>query len=253
MAECSSSDQRDLSRTSFTLIWGSVLQYRCYCLIVNLPVAPQSSSIWRIYLKFILRGQKNVPRLQFTAHQAWRAVWWFINLSLPKQCTFLSNICFQGMSNNKGKLERKKNEEDAGWEKNWGLNMIPIFPVSKLYLYPAFLCFSWLRQLWSSRGFSDHPTCGQVPTGLIWNIANPSLDISPTWIPSSYGKIEMQGTISTAIPCVPRCWGWMSQHAGDAMLGFIRRTVLGVMTCKWLQGSHSIIAWDPFFSPTSGH
>lgn len=54
--------------------WGSVLQWGGYCLIVNLLVAPQSSSVWRIYLKYILRGQKNVPRLQLAVHQAWRGV-----------------------------------------------------------------------------------------------------------------------------------------------------------------------------------
>lgn len=90
------------------------------------------------------------------------------------------------MSNNKGKLERKKNDENAGWEKNWGLNTIPRFPVGKLYPNPVFLGFSWLRQLWSK---------GQVPRypGFIWNIANQGLKISPTLIPNSYGKIEMQG------------------------------------------------------------
>lgn len=172
----------------------SVLQSGCYCLIVNL-LAPQGSSIWRICLKFTLRGQKNVPRLQLAAHQAWRGVWWFINLSLSKRCTFFSNTSFQGMSNNKGKLERKKNYENAGWQKNWGLNTIPRFPVCKLYPNPAFLGFSWLRQLWSSRGFSDHPAWGQVPRypGCIWSIANQSLKISPTLIPNGYGKIEMQG------------------------------------------------------------
>lgn len=139
VAECSSCAQRALSRTR--QIFGTAplpLLDRAGRLCSNAGLLLDSKSsrcsskfikVWRICLKFILRGQKNVPRLELAAHQAWRGAWWFINLSLSKRHAFLSNICFQEMSNNKDKLERKKNEENAGWEKNWGLNMIPRFPV----------------------------------------------------------------------------------------------------------------------------
>lgn len=84
-----------------------------------------------------------MPRLQLAARQAWRGVWWFIYLSLSKQCTFLSSICFQGMSNNKGKLKRKKNEENAGWEKNWNfkydsqISCVQTLSFSCIFVFPV--------------------------------------------------------------------------------------------------------------------
>lgn len=63
--------------------------------------------------KFKPRGQENVPRLHLGAVRRGKVSDDFSVSPFPSHANFLSNIYFQGTSNNKSKLKRKKDRDNA--------------------------------------------------------------------------------------------------------------------------------------------